>query len=64
MLSEDSLAQRIVENLLSESVGEVTSGLIEKWAKAIAKAIVEEIQENSELQGTDSTGGPITGKVV
>ncbi len=63
-LSADSLAEKIIQNLLSEGIGEVTSGQLEKWARAIAQAIVEEIQENSELDGTDSTGGTITGRVI
>jgi len=63
-LSEDSLAQKIISELLAQGVGEVSTEFLEKWARAIAKAIVDEIQQNSELEGTDSTGGPITGKVL
>jgi len=64
VLSADSLAERIVSELINQGLAETSSGLLEKWAKAIAQAVVDEIQQNSELQGTDSMGGSITGKVV
>ncbi len=62
MMSAESLASRIEENVKSICNFEV----IEQnkcFYLAIAKAIVDEIQENAEVIGEDSEGGDCTGEV-
>ena len=62
MISAESLASRIEENVQNSCNFE----LIEQnkcFYLAIAKAIVDEIQQNAEVTGTDSEGGECTGKV-
>ena len=62
MMSAESLASRIEENVKSSCNFE----LIKQnrcFYLAIAKAIVDEIQQNAEVTGTDSEGGECTGEV-
>ena len=61
MMSADSLASRIKSNL--ESCGFEIIAQNECFIEAIAKAIVDEIQQNAEVVGTDSEGGACTGEV-
>lgn len=62
MISAESLASKIEENVKNSCGFE----LIEQnkcFYLAIAKAIVDEIQQNAEVTGTDSDGDSLEGKV-
>ena len=62
MMSAESLASRIEENVKNSCNFEV----IEQnrcFYLAIARAIVDEIQQNAEVAGTDSNGGDCEGRV-
>ena len=62
MMSAESLANRIKENVQNDC----SFALIEQnecFYLAIAKAIVDESQQNAEVTGTDSEGGECTGEV-
>ena len=62
MMSAESLASRIEENVKNSCSFEI----IEQnkcFYLAIAKAIIDEIQQNAEVTGTDSNGGDCSGEV-
>ena len=62
MMSAESLASRIEENVQNDCGFE----LIEHnkcFYLAIAKAIIDEIQQNAEVIGTDSDGDTLEGQV-
>ncbi len=61
MMSAESLASRIKSNL--EACGFEIIAQNECLVNSIAKAVVDEIQENAEVTGTDSEGGECTGEV-
>jgi len=61
MMSAESLANRIKSNL--EACGFEIIAQNECLISSIAKAIVDEIQQNAEVVGTDSEGGVCTGEV-
>ena len=61
MMSADSLASRIEENLKDCGFEIITQN--ECLINSIAKAVVDEIQQNAEVTGTDSEGGECTGEV-
>jgi hypothetical protein len=61
MMSADSLASRIEENLTSCGFEMIDQNKC--LVESIAKAIVDEIQQNAEVTGTDSEGGECTGEV-
>lgn len=57
-LSKSGLKQRIITEL--QAIGFTTSGQYvwsEKYAEAIANAIVDEIQSNAKAAGADTPGG-------
>ena len=48
----ESLKNRIVSELMSQGLAEPTSGQIEKFAEAIAKAVIDEITQNAVVTTT------------
>jgi len=61
MMSAESLANRIKENI--QNCGFEIIEQNECFIDSIAKAIVDEIQQNAEVIGTDSEGGECSGEV-
>jgi len=62
MMSAESLANRIKENV-QNNCSFVLIEQNEGFYLAIAKAIIDEIQQNAEVTGSDSEGGECTGEV-
>ena len=54
-LSVESLKSRIVSELMNQGLAEPTSGEIEKFAEALAKAIIDEITQNAVVTTTVTT---------
>ena len=61
MMSKDSLVDRIITNLTACGFEIITQNRC--FIESIAQAIIDEIQQNAEVNGTDSEGGDCTGEV-
>jgi len=64
-LTQTSLATRIVNEMIAEKGQPENPVLLMEFAQAIAKAVIDEIQQNAQVTttvvGASATGGPVTG---
>lgn len=59
-MTVNSLRDKIVQELVTEGLSDVSTILLQRWATAIARAVINEIQQKAVVTGS-TAGGDLTG---
>ena len=63
-MTVNSLRDKIVQELVTEGLSDVSTVLLQRWATAIARAVINEIQQKAVVTGSTAGGDLTDGRVL